>query len=112
MIRSLSFLALSSSLLAASCAPPPGAATDLAHDEHAHEEHVHKTDAHHVAENREDCEDDVTLTQEALARYVDDQLTVVVLSNLAEGEPSKIAQHVAEMYLAGLEPGVRPPSRH
>ena len=32
-------------------------------------------------------------------RYVDDQLTVVALSNLAEGSPGKIAKHVAEMYL-------------
>jgi CubicO group peptidase (beta-lactamase class C family) len=32
-------------------------------------------------------------------RYVDDHLTVVVLANLAESKPSKIAEHVAEMYL-------------
>lgn len=34
-------------------------------------------------------------------RYVDDRFTVVVLANLAEADPGKIAQHVAEMYLAG-----------
>jgi CubicO group peptidase (beta-lactamase class C family) len=33
-------------------------------------------------------------------RYVDDQLTVVTLANLAEADPGKIARHVAEMYLA------------
>jgi CubicO group peptidase (beta-lactamase class C family) len=33
-------------------------------------------------------------------RYVDDKLTVVVLANLAEAEPGKIAEHVAELYLA------------
>jgi CubicO group peptidase (beta-lactamase class C family) len=32
-------------------------------------------------------------------RYVDDHLTVVALANLAESKPSKIAEHVAEMYL-------------
>jgi CubicO group peptidase (beta-lactamase class C family) len=47
-----------------------------------------------------------------IARYTDDQLTVVVLSNLAEGEPSKIAEHVADMYLTGAESGARPASRH
>jgi CubicO group peptidase (beta-lactamase class C family) len=36
----------------------------------------------------------------AIDRYVDDQLTVVVLTNLADAEPGKISQHVAEMYLA------------
>jgi len=35
-----------------------------------------------------------------IARYVDDQLTVVALANLADSEPGKIARHVAEMYLA------------
>ncbi len=36
-----------------------------------------------------------------LSRYVDDKLTVVVLANLAEANPGKIAEHVAELYLAG-----------
>ena len=36
-----------------------------------------------------------------ILRYVDDKLTVVVLANLAEADPGKIAQHVAEIYLAG-----------
>jgi CubicO group peptidase (beta-lactamase class C family) len=36
----------------------------------------------------------------AIDRYVDDQLTVVALSNLEDAEPGKITQHVAEMYLA------------
>jgi CubicO group peptidase (beta-lactamase class C family) len=38
----------------------------------------------------------------AIARYVDknDQLTVVVLSNLAEAKPEAIADHVADKYLA------------
>ena len=35
----------------------------------------------------------------AIDRYVDDQLTVVALSNLEAAEPGKITQHVAEMYL-------------
>ena len=37
----------------------------------------------------------------AIARYVDDRLTVVVLANLAEAEPGKMAEHIAEMYLSG-----------
>jgi len=39
----------------------------------------------------------------AIARYVDDHLTVVVLANLAEAEPGGIAKHIAEMYLSGQE---------
>ncbi len=35
-----------------------------------------------------------------ISRYVDDKLTVVVLANLAEAEPGKIAEHVAGMYLS------------
>lgn len=38
--------------------------------------------------------------QTAIDRYVDDQLTVVALSNLAGGRPGTITQHVAEMYLS------------
>ena len=36
----------------------------------------------------------------AIARYVNDQLTVVVLANLAEAKPGAIAEHVADLYLA------------
>jgi CubicO group peptidase (beta-lactamase class C family) len=36
-----------------------------------------------------------------ISRYVDDKLTVVVLANLAEANPGKIAEHVAELYLKG-----------
>jgi CubicO group peptidase (beta-lactamase class C family) len=36
----------------------------------------------------------------AIARYVDDRLTVVVLANLAEAKPDEIAEHVADMYLS------------
>jgi CubicO group peptidase (beta-lactamase class C family) len=35
----------------------------------------------------------------AIDRYVDDQLTVVALANLADSQPGKITQHVAEMFL-------------
>ena len=37
----------------------------------------------------------------AINRYVDDQVTVVALTNLAGAKPGGIAQHVAEMYLSG-----------
>ena len=36
----------------------------------------------------------------AIDRYVDDHFTVVVLANLADSEPGKISQHVAEIYFA------------
>jgi CubicO group peptidase (beta-lactamase class C family) len=36
----------------------------------------------------------------AIARYVDDKLTVVVLANLEQAQPGKVAEHVAGMYLA------------
>ena len=39
--------------------------------------------------------------QTTINRYVDDRVTVVVLTNLAEGKPWEIAQHVADMYLSG-----------
>jgi len=35
-----------------------------------------------------------------IARYVNDQLTVVVLTNLEQAQPGAIAEHVADMYLA------------
>ena len=37
--------------------------------EAAHEEHSPKTDPHHVAEDRRDCEDDVSLPEGAIERY-------------------------------------------
>ena len=36
-----------------------------------------------------------------LSRYVDDKLTVVVLTNLLDVDPTALADHVAEIYLAG-----------
>jgi hypothetical protein len=35
-----------------------------------------------------------------ISRYVDDGLTVVVLTNLGSAEPQRIARKVAEIYLA------------
>jgi len=35
----------------------------------------------------------------SIARYLDDRLTVAVLTNLAEAEPGTIAKHVANIYL-------------
>jgi CubicO group peptidase (beta-lactamase class C family) len=35
-----------------------------------------------------------------ISRYVDDKLTVAVLTNLADAEPGKIAEHIAELYLS------------
>jgi CubicO group peptidase (beta-lactamase class C family) len=36
-----------------------------------------------------------------ISRYVDDKLTVVILTNLDEAKPDLIAHHVAEIYLSG-----------
>jgi CubicO group peptidase (beta-lactamase class C family) len=36
-----------------------------------------------------------------VSRYVDDKLTVVVLTNLGDADPEPIAHHIAEMYLSG-----------
>jgi CubicO group peptidase (beta-lactamase class C family) len=36
-----------------------------------------------------------------ISRYVDDKLTVVVLTNLADADPGEIAGQVAKMYLSG-----------
>jgi len=44
-----------------------------------------------------------------ISRYVDDKLTVVVLANLAEADPGKIAEHVAGMYLSADFPEAKPP---
>jgi CubicO group peptidase (beta-lactamase class C family) len=43
--------------------------------------------------------------ESAIARYVDDHLTVVVLANLEEAEPGEIAEKVAEIYLEGQKNG-------
>jgi len=43
-----------------------------------------------------------------IARYLDDQLTVVVLANLAEADPERIAEHVAELYLSAQGPNTEP----
>jgi len=39
--------------------------------------------------------------QTAISRYVDDKLTVVILTNLDTATPKKLADRVAEMYLSG-----------
>ena len=36
-----------------------------------------------------------------ISRYVDDKLTVVVLTNLDDAKPEVLADRVAEMYLSG-----------
>lgn len=43
-----------------------------------------------------------------ISRYVDDKLTVVVLSNLGSAHPGKIAEGVAEIYLATGHPEAKP----
>ncbi len=43
-----------------------------------------------------------------ISRYVDDKLTVVVLANLAEADPGKIAEHVAKIYLSEGLPEAKP----
>ncbi len=43
-----------------------------------------------------------------ISRYVDDKLTVVVLSNLGDAHPGKIAQGVAEIYLSSVHSESKP----
>ena len=43
-----------------------------------------------------------------ISRYVDDKLTVVVLSNLAGAEPGKIAEGVADIYLSAGKTEAKP----
>lgn len=38
-----------------------------------------------------------------ITRHVDDKTTVVVLTNLASDKPERIAEHVADMYISGVE---------
>lgn len=38
-----------------------------------------------------------------ITRHVDDKTTVVVLTNLASDQPERIAEHVADMYISGVE---------
>ncbi|MBI3475452.1 MAG: beta-lactamase family protein [Acidobacteria bacterium] len=52
---------------------------------------------HHVVEHEGQWQGFET----EISRYVDDRLTVVVLTNLGSAKPDKIADRVAEMYLSG-----------
>jgi CubicO group peptidase (beta-lactamase class C family) len=52
---------------------------------------------HHVVEHEGQWQGFET----QISRYVDDQLTIVVLTNLGDAHPDTIAEHVAEMYLTG-----------
>jgi hypothetical protein len=45
-----------------------------------------------------------------IARFVDDRLTVVVLANLADCNPTKIARHVAGLYVSQLMSNERTPT--
>ena len=52
---------------------------------------------HHVVEHEGQWQGFET----QISRYVDDQLTVVVLTNLGSAKPDTIADHVATLYLTG-----------
>jgi CubicO group peptidase (beta-lactamase class C family) len=58
---------------------------------------IENKNGHHVVEHEGAWQGFET----QISRYVDDKLTVVILTNLDEADPAKIADHVAEMYLAG-----------
>jgi CubicO group peptidase (beta-lactamase class C family) len=58
---------------------------------------IHDQGGHHLVEHEGQWQGFET----QISRYVDDQLTVVVLTNLAEAKPDAIAHGVAERYLAG-----------
>lgn len=58
---------------------------------------IHSKDGHHVVEHEGEWQGFVT----QISRYVDDKLTIVVLTNLEGANPGTIADHVAELYLTG-----------
>jgi CubicO group peptidase (beta-lactamase class C family) len=58
---------------------------------------IETTNGHRVIEHEGEWQGFTT----QISRYVDDKLTVVVLTNLAEADPGTIAHQVAEMYLSG-----------
>ena len=47
-----------------------------------------------------------------ISRYVDDKLTVVVLTNAEHGAPDEIAHHVAGLYIPELTPLPEKPAKH
>lgn len=58
---------------------------------------IESVNGHHVVEHEGAWQGFET----QISRYVDDKLTVVVLTNLEQAKPDKFAHKVAEMYLSG-----------
>src|ERR1700722_14098242 len=58
---------------------------------------IETKNGHHVVEHEGAWQGFETM----ISRYVDDKLTVVVLTNLDGAKPATFADHVAEMYLSG-----------
>jgi CubicO group peptidase (beta-lactamase class C family) len=58
---------------------------------------IENKNGHHVVEHEGAWQGFET----QISRYVDDKLTVVVLTNLEQAKPDKFAHKVAEMYLSG-----------
>jgi CubicO group peptidase (beta-lactamase class C family) len=58
---------------------------------------IRDKNGHHIVEHEGQWQGFET----QISRYVDDKLTVVVLTNLGDAEPERIAHQVAELYLAG-----------
>jgi CubicO group peptidase (beta-lactamase class C family) len=58
---------------------------------------IESKSGHHVVEHEGSWQGFET----QISRYVDDKLTVVVLTNLGSAKPEKFADRVAEMYLSG-----------
>ncbi len=58
---------------------------------------IHNKNGHRVVEHQGEWQGFVA----QISRYVDDKLTVVVLTNLEKANPGEIADHVAQIYLTG-----------
>jgi CubicO group peptidase (beta-lactamase class C family) len=58
---------------------------------------IEKKDGHRIIEHSGGWQGFET----QISRYVDDKLTVVVLTNIGDADPEVITHHVAEMYLSG-----------
>jgi CubicO group peptidase (beta-lactamase class C family) len=68
---------------------------------------IHEVHGHRVIEHEGAWQGFTT----NISRYVDDKMTIVVLTNLAGAEPDKITHHVAGLYVKELQPDEKEPKK-
>jgi CubicO group peptidase (beta-lactamase class C family) len=69
---------------------------------------IHDVHGHHIIEHGGAWQGFTT----NISRYVDDKLTVVVLTNLERADPEDITHHVAGLYIPELTPPPKPATAH